>query len=369
VAVATLVLLVTVAGALATPAAGGDLDPDSPYPRGSRAVARILAAHGVSVEVVHRAEELRPDPDVTLLVTDPRFTPYGTLLALAGTPADVVLLEPDAVTLQALDLAVVPDGHVPARTVEPACADPDAAAAGSVRAGGLLYRRTVADVSGGGGVAVCYPETTGAGNGSVVVAERDGRRLTALGQPDILRNRYLADEGNAALALRLLGRHTTLQWYLPDPAEVDAGQAPTLGELLPPWSRWVPLQLAVVALVVALWRGRRFGPLVSEPLPVLVRAAETPEGRARLYRQARARRLAAAALRTATARRLAGRLPATSPEALADRVAAATGRQAGSVHSVLLGAPPPDDAALVRLAGDLVRIEQDVSNPTTKRDG
>ena len=46
-------------------------------------------------------------------------------------------------------------------------------------------------------------------------------------------------------------------------------------------------------LLLALWRARRLGPVVAEPLPVVVRAAETVEGRARLYRRGGARGQAA----------------------------------------------------------------------------
>ena len=58
-------------------------------------------------------------------------------------------------------------------------------------------------------------------------------------------------------------------------------------------------------MLAALWRARRLGPLVTERLPVAIRASETTEGRARLYRKANARDRAAAALRSATRTRLA----------------------------------------------------------------
>jgi hypothetical protein len=64
------------------------------------------------------------------------------------------------------------------------------------------------------------------------------------------------------------------------------------------------VQLLVALGVLALWRGRRLGPVVEEPLPVVVRAAETVEGRSRLYRKAGARDVAAEALRRAAVRRL-----------------------------------------------------------------
>ncbi len=205
----------------------------------------------------------------------------------------------------------------------------------------------------------------------------DGRRVSVIGQPDILRNAYLAQEGDAALALRLLGGQRVLEWYIPDPLELATDEVPSLGDLTPAWVRWVPVQLAVTAFVVMLWRGRRLGRLVPEPLPVAVRAAETQEGRARLYRQSGARDRAASTLRTAALRRLAHRFQAagTSPTLLADRIATATDRTAPSVQQTLLGPAPPDDAALVRLADELDAIEQDVSGvprsttTATTRDG
>ena len=56
---------------------------------------------------------------------------------------------------------------------------------------------------------------------------------------------------------------------------------------------WIVWQLWLVVVLVALWKGRRLGPLVAEQLPVVVRASETVEGRGRLYRSRRARDRAA----------------------------------------------------------------------------
>src|SRR5207344_1672390 len=117
----------------------------------------------------------------------------------------------------------------------------------------------------------------------------------------VLMNGHLAEDGNAALGLRLLGGHPVLVWYLPDPLDRAAGAAPpTLTQLLPSWVCWVAVQLLVAAAVAVVWRSRRLGRLVTEQLPVVVRAAETQEGRARLYRSSRARGRAAAPLRTAS---------------------------------------------------------------------
>lgn len=76
-------------------------------------------------------------------------------------------------------------------------------------------------------------------------------------------------------------------------------------DLIPSGWYWALLQLAFAAVLAAVWRARRLGPLVPEKLPVTVPAAETTEGHARLYEQAHARDRAAAVLRSATRTRLA----------------------------------------------------------------
>jgi hypothetical protein len=146
------------------------------------------------------------------------------------------------------------------------------------------------------------------------------------------------------------------------PLDTAADAEPTTSDLLPGWVPWAAVQLGVVALLAVAWRARRLGRLVPEPLPVVVRSAETAEGRAALYRSAAARDRAAAVLRAAALRRLGARLglPAT---ASADQVVTATARAAGrdpvAVRALLLGPAPPDEGALVALADDLDTLMHD----------
>ena len=147
--------------------------------------------------------------------------------------------------------------------------------------------------------------------GAYAVVESDGRRIVALTDMAPFTNEHLAEQGNAALVLRALGRHERLVWYIPSLDDVGRrrrGRAPPPGELLPPVVPILALQLLLVVVVAALWRGRRLGRLVTERLPVVVRAGETTRGRGRLYRRARSYGHAAAALRAGTAARSAGRL-------------------------------------------------------------
>jgi hypothetical protein len=110
-----------------------------------------------------------------------------------------------------------------------------------------------------------------------------------------------------------------------------------------------------------LWRARRLGPVVREPLPVVVRASEAVEGRARLYRRAGAREHAAETLREATRARLrplVGLPPDAAAGELVGAVAARVGRR--DVGGLLYGPPPGDDAGLVALARALDECEGEV---------
>ncbi|WP_432544438.1 DUF4350 domain-containing protein [Kineococcus sp. SYSU DK002] len=362
-AVVALVLATAVLVALLTPRSDeAEFSPESVAPGGGRAVARVLADRGVEIAHVRSwsAAAGAAGAGSTVLVTRPDLLSEGRLRELAASGADLVLLRPGAATLEAVtgDVvpdATVPDGTVPAAVRDPGCDDPDARAAGTARAGGSVYTAS-------GDATACY-------GGSWVRAGLPGGTLTVVGQAGLLTNRWVAQDGNAALALRTLGAHRDLVWYLPDPLDTDSPTVP-LSALLPRWLGPAGAVVALAAALALLWRGRRLGRLVAEPLPVVVRAAETVEGHGRLYASARAGDRAAHALRTATLRRLrAGTgLDARAGVAdVADQVAWITGRPAAAVRELLAGAPPRDDPALVALALALDALERDVRTPSPRK--
>ena len=181
-----------------------------------------------------------------------------------------------------------------------------------------------------------------------------------LGDGTPLTNDRLDERGNAALALGLLGeRPGGVLWLVPRPGRPVQDET-SLTDLLPDGLLLGAVQLLVALAVLALWRARRLGRVVTEPLPVVVRAAEAVEGRSRLYRAAGARGPAAEALRAATAERLARRLGAPAgvdPAGLVALVVDRTGDDPAVVQALLYGGAPADDAALVRLADDLHALE------------
>jgi len=179
----------------------------------------------------------------------------------------------------------------------------------------------------------------------------------------VISNQFLAANGNAALTLRTLGSQGKLIWYLPGPADLGSSPAPkTLAELAPAWSAFVAPWLIVVALLAMLWRGRRLGPLVFEPLPVVVKSAETAEGRARLYHDAHDVARAADILRAGTTVRLAAALRMGAGADSMDVAAAAARHLDSTLPEILriLQHSPRTEAELVRWAQDLVRLEKEV---------
>ncbi|MGW2787114.1 DUF4350 domain-containing protein [Streptomyces populi] len=368
--VLALVLLLVAAVAIAavrSEARHGRLDPRSADPSGSRAVARLLADQGVSTRVVTTLGEARSaaGPDTTLLVAAPDLLTERQQTLLRTTTersgGRTVLVSPGPPSIGTLLPGVTADPAVSFdSTLSPRCELPAALRAGPADTGGLRYTTTDPDAD------TCYP-SDGLPTLLRVPARSAGGDTVVLGAPDILSNERLDEQGNASLALQLLGSRAHLVWYLPSLSEDSATGTGgrSFFDLIPPGWLWGTLQLFIAAVLAALWRARRMGPLVPERLPVAIRASETTEGRARLYRKASARDRAAAALRSATRTRLApliGVPPARAhaPETLLPALAARLGGDPGTLLPLLFGPPPHDDAALVSLADQLDALEREV---------
>jgi hypothetical protein len=360
VVVGLLVLAVAVGMAvLRSGAHTGALDPRAVDQVGSKALAELLRDRGVRIELAETTEaavRAAAGGEATVLVTVPALLADAQLDELNATGADLVLVAPDDVTLEQLGAGITFDDVVEPAERAPSCDLPAATRAGALTIGGPAY---AAAPSAGGEAFVCY----GGDAGPLASVTADGRTVTALGAADLLTNADLADGGNAALALGLLGGSETLVWYLPSLTDVQAGGQESFYDLVPEQVGYTLAVLAIGVVLLALWRMRRLGPVVAEPLPVVVRATETVRGRARLYRRSGARDTAAEMLRRASRQRLAHRsgLPrAAGGEALVEAVAARAGRSPGEVAALLYGAAPADDAALVRLAEALDALEREV---------
>ncbi|MBS2534322.1 DUF4350 domain-containing protein [Catenulispora sp. NF23] len=360
-------LVVLLAGAFAAALAfggndGGTLDPDSASPDGGRALATLLRDRGVTVTPVRTTADVLTTVQAarsgaTLLVTDPGLLTRFQLDTVAATPvARLVVVQPDPESTELLttEAALVSPSPEGAKLVDPGCPDADARAAGNADIGdGEVFS---------GVPTGCYP--LAGGDALVTTAGPASNDTVLVGSRTPFRNDGLADHGNAALALRLLGKHPTVVWYLPDEADPAAASGQkSFTDVLPAGWRWGALTMVLAIGLLALWQARRLGPVVSERMPVAVRAAETVEGRARLYERGRVTDRAAGALREATRARLAARLGLPRMAAAGDvaaAIAARGGPPTADALAVLAGPVPADDAGLVGLASALDRLEAEV---------
>lgn len=339
------------------------LAPDNPGANGARALAQILGRHGVAVTYVRTVPEARrAAAGGTLLVVDDYALSPQDAQRLASVDADLVLVAATQYLDQlAPGVGLGYGGGSAATARQAACTDGDAVAAGTVTAAGALTARAP-------GVVACFPGQGGSapeGGAYAVTTNAAGHRVAVLADATPLTNAALATDGNAALAIRMLGRHDHLTWLLPTLGASEPSGSP-IGSLLPPWLTVLGLQALVVVLVLALWRGRRLGPVLAERLPVVVPAAETTRGRGRLYRRARSHGHAAAALRAGAATRMATRLglprSADAPTTI-EAVARASGTATAEVARLLYGPPPHDDRELATLADELDILESEVNRP------
>lgn len=353
--------------ALLQPSAGttGYLDPGNPQPDGTRALATLLAGRGTAVTRVSSvagAAAAAPagSGTVTLLITDPELLTVGQLRSLARLPGNRIIAEPDPAVLAVLAPGVTEVRQTPVRELSPQCALIAAQLAGSADLGGSALHTTAA------GATACYPD---GGHPSLVRYAAGGRVITVLGTGAPLANANLARLGNAALTLNLLAGRARLVWLVPGPPAPGSGGAggqQAFTSTVPAGAYLVLSQLVIAAVLAALWRGRRLGPVVAERLPVVVRAAETVEGHGRLYRAHRSRDRAATALRDAARGRILrvlGLSATAEATAVAALLAARGGRPAGEITALLAGPVPADDAALVALADGLDALEREVRIP------
>lgn len=318
--VAMSVVLLVVLLASLRPRSGVPLSSDNPSPSGAQALARVLEAHGVDVRRTGSLAALRGagvDTNTTVLLTNDTLVPQDE-------QQDFLDIVHEAGTIVVVD---------PSPQLRDALFDDEA---------GASHRGPVFTSSG---------------------SERP--RMIAVNDPEVLTNASVDEADNARLALTALGEQERLVWI----STWNGAGAPTAGL---DWPRWkTPLTWAAVlsVLLLVLVRGRRFGRLSDEPMPVTVKAIESTRALASLYLRASARDSAATALRDGTASRVGAglglapghRSPGEVADALRTRTTPADEPDAGHALAARLnGSPPHDDKALVELARDLDRLEKEI---------
>ncbi|MCX4386547.1 DUF4350 domain-containing protein [Micromonospora peucetia] len=410
----------------------GFLSPVATGDDGGSRLADALRERGVTVQRetdTLRALLAARSPAATLFVPAPALLHPDTVGALDSLPSAtrLVLVDPPRRVLAAVGLPMEPAGRRwAAQAVGPdarglPCPLPELRQLGRVAVG--LQRYAVAP-GGSAPVRFCFAD-------GLALLPRFPESTVLVGASDPFRNDRIDEWDNRAFATALLGGSGRLVWldldgpeppptfgngssgspsWSPTPGGStgnggpgtgtgdgnpgrpggnaddgspggesdgeDAGDSQAGGSdppnplwsAFPSWLWALLAQLAVAALLAALWRARRLGPPTPEPLPVTVRSAETVLGRARLYQRAGARDSVARTLRTAALDRLTPRLhlpPTAPPTDVATAVAARTGDDPGWTDEVLHGAEPETDQDLLDLARALDRLTRTVAPPAT----
>jgi len=331
-----------------------DLDPDNPGPGGAQAVARVLDDQGVVVEVVRSAPALGTtalDADSLVVVTSSSDLGTSTTRALldqvASAGAGLVVVDPGVRLLDTLAIDGGPTRIDVGDGVPGSCDD-------------TTYDDLVLVVDGADAMPLdgCFSD-------ALAAQDTIGGDLTLLGAGQLLSNDQVLRGDNAAIALRLLGGRERLVWYVASPDDLVADDGIGITSLLPDWIFPGLAILLLSTVLLVLWRGRRLGPLASEPLPVVVKAIETTRSRGRLYRRSGDLAHAADALRAATRSRTGARLRLGAHVAdtvVVDAVARHVGRPESEI-ATLIGAgahAPASDRDLIVLANDLAALEEEV---------
>ena len=382
---ALVFLLIVVLATIALTGASPDKDrlsPASPVPAGAKAVAEVLRQNGVTVTYATSLDEVTAaagSPDqTTLAVYDPNtILSAAQYTSLRDRAASIVLLDPGFASLTALLPTVGQAGEVSGTVTSAAsgaegeaCTTPTATRAPEISSDGSGFRLIDAfgssfDTDSTPEYSVCY----GSGDGvfSLIRVTTGDSAISAVGATDAFTNDAVALHDNAAFALGTLGERPNLVWYLPTLADSALDVPPTLAELSPDWLIPTIALVVLTFLAAAFWRGRRFGSLVVENLPVVVRASETMEGRARLYERGSARLRALDSLRIGAIDRLAvlcGLPRLATVDEIVATAASRTNRPIDEIRDLLVNARPMTDRALVQLSDQLLELERAVAAAT-----
>lgn len=201
------------------------------------------------------------------------------------------------------------------------------------------------------------------GYGYLELPLKSGKTLRIITNPELVTNKYLDKDDNAALALYATGRDSEVVFY-----NAANGASFNSAQQLKPYPSWlVPLmwQFGLLALVWAFIVGRRQGRIVNEPLPVVAQGTETTMGRAGLYQRARASEHSGRILRIATIIRLGRRLgiaPNADATLVVQTVSMACNRTVKEIEYILYGPEPASAVELTQLSQALEQLEEEVKH-------
>lgn len=381
--VAAVVVLIAVIATMmlsSDPESAEPLHYDSTERDGIKALVETLRERGVEVTTtsdIDTATVAAQTPGSSLLIpaNAQYLTKNNANKLLSGLEAGgnrLILADPGPAIETFTSRIVVNDElsalSSPEAVTPPDCSSPVAAAAGEVLTGETEYAEAKANTP---GLSTCYPfsgpgtNSTGSGkaHGQLIVDEGSPVPTTVLGNTRWLTNSDIDEEGNASLALSVLGASPSLVIYHPDPAG-SADSPPSTIDFIPKWFILGVLWLFPCLIVGILVVSRRFGPLAVERLPAIVPSVETVRSRAALSIRSRDRSGTLHTLRTASLLRIARTLalsPSSRTPDIVTAIAERTGRNHRDVEAVFVTAAPRTDQELVSITAQITLIESEIT--------
>jgi len=337
---------------------------------GVRALAQVLNDHyDVSVDQVPSAAKAilaaqQGKPVTIFNAGQLRNYDFETLLTTSNADITLVGFEyylPESLTESGLE----PQGYNDKPVSRGACSIPAKAQTISATGNAIIVRNPQALANsqylGRGPAQLCFAYADG--YGYLELPLKSGKTLRIITNPELVTNKYLDKDDNAALALYATGRGSEVAFYNAENADSFNSD-----QQLKPYPSWlVPLmwQFALLALVWAFIVGRRQGRIVNEPLPVVAQGTETTVGRAGLYQRARASEHSGRILRIATIIRLGRRLgisPNADATLVTQTVSMACNRTAKEIEYILYGPEPASAVELTQLSQALEQLEEEVKH-------
>jgi len=332
---------------------GNPLDPASTGADGTKALVDMLKELGARVSITGRPPA-SGGGGVLLLSDDLDQSRRARLLDWTGHGGTLVVTDPRSPITRVEPIEPTRVGFLDAE-LQRGC--------------GLQALRDVRRVSAPGGLVFRVPRGARGcfqrGQGSWLVAQPVGAgTVVRLGGASALVNQEIGKADNAVLAASLLAPSEGASVVVLQPPAPGGGSR-DLGDLVAPRVKLGLWQLGVAFALLALWRGRRLGRPVAEPVVVSIPGSELVVAVGNLLQRARHRQQAAALLADDLRRTLSDRLglPASAPpEQVAASVAARTGIERERVLAALLPSVPRGEPELVVLGQSVEAIRTEVTS-------
>lgn len=344
----------------------GSLGIDDTTDDGGAALTSVLSDHGIAVRPAQSMTQLRAElnrhPDATVLFHDKYQALANASYERLNELTDIVPPQQRVFAgvpqTQSLELfgdvyETLPLGFIEDVSVTSQCRIEAAHEAGTI--GG--FRQGVMIPENAHGCFAVTDDAMGATEPAYALVETQ-QGSTIFADWRMLSNAGLYDNGTATVALWSLGRSDTVIWFQPDfqfDPDTDGKLSPVQ---LPDWARMGIVWAVIVTGIWLFYRGRRTGPVITEPLPAEVPAAETTVGRGRMYAKSKQCRHALTTLQHASLARLA-RMLRLGHQASTAAILHETARQLNIPHDQLhqLYTPPTDDLTAEQLVSQANQLQ------------